>query len=1497
MPQNTHLETINAETERLPEPVHAAQNPQIIHEGAVELARALTWLPNTPSSHTFAERSRVLAHDLKPIFTALESPAPELPISDDFRWLYDNGRLLYSELQNAARTLKSQAKIAHVRTPNGESVPRVLALAEGFLEVVSYEFSEQEFTLFLEVFQQTTALQLRELWTLVSVLKLVLLEQIAARGKRLLSDPDDDSQGVGICVRSLRDIGQTTWKDVLEPLMVIDRVLRQDPADAYGRMDYDSREFYRKRLSSIAEHSDFSEVEVAQAVVALGEEARRRTCEQPRTALRESHVGYYLIDKGTPLLHQKVGFRPPFGQKIQRLMRKHPDECFLMGIQVLTLAIMSMAVIFLTDPYNSLALILFAMLILFLPSSQSAVQLMNYLVTSVLPAEILPKLDFTEAIPDNCVTMVAVPSLLLSEKQVRELVEDLEVRFLGNHDPNVHFALVTDLPDSREPAREDNPLITLCSDLIHELNEKYASQNMGSFFLFHRHRVYNPREKSWMGWERKRGKLLDLNKLLRGQYDSFPVKVGELSILPSVRFVITLDSDTELPRGTAHRMVGALAHPLNQAIIDPQTNTVVAGYGILQPRVGVSVQSTARSRLAAIYAGETGFDIYTRAISDAYQDLYREGSFTGKGIYEVDAVHRVLERRFPRNSLLSHDLLEGAYARAGLASDIEVIEDYPSHYSAYNRRKHRWLRGDWQIAGWLFPHVPGESVDRVSNPISLISSWKIFDNLRRSLVEPATFLLLVVGWFMFGRLPWQWTLATICILFLPTWVQFGCNLLRALFGLNLTVARDALSAFYTANVNLLFTLIFLAHQTMLTVDAVVRALVRRFVTQDRLLEWETAAESELTTRGRAPVDVYLNWMPLLSIMLGLLVWSVRPQALPAALPILLLWACSKLVSSWLNRPPAAARNQASPKDVAFLRRTALKTWRYFAEYSTAEHNWLIPDNVQEQPAAIAARVSPTNIGFLLNARQVGCEFGYLTVPEFSEQTLRTLATVSSLKKHRGHVLNWYDTRTLQPMAPLFVSSVDSGNLLASLWTLQQGCMERLRQPVLQPCLSEGFLDYLRVLSAGRAFPRKLLSTCERQRNTDNWLQSILGLPEAVFEQTHQTVAQSKQAAQIRWFAEQAELRLRRIQQAVSEYAPWFSPEFAALRDDATLNLKLMDSIALQQLPQFIDQLISQIEWVLHSPAQEQGLLYERLRDQLLKARVNTERLIADLRMIANISGKLADEMDFKFLLNSRRKLVSVGFDVETHRLHPACYDLLGTESRTAVFVAIAKEDIPQESWFLLGRAHTLDGGRPVLLSWTGTLFEYLMPSLWMRSYSNTLLERSRATAVRSQQTYAARKGIPWGISESAYFKLDEAGNYQYYAFGLPHLALRKREMNALVISPYSTFLALDTDPVGAVRNLRRMADMGWFGSHGFYEAADFTSIRRKFWQDRPQLVRCWMAHHQGMSLLALANFLNDSVVQKWFHAERRVQATELLLHEKPVAHVRRRDIPRRLAAA
>ncbi len=1494
MPQNAHLERISAEAERTPEPASEVHDPQSLRQKAEELARTLKWLPNTPASHTFTQRAHAVMRAFKPIFAASRLTSPRSPMSDDARWLYDNEHLLYVELQNAG-AVKTATKVPHVRCGEDDAVPRVLAIAERFFEAVSYQFNEQDFALFVGGFERITSLQLRELRVMPAALKLVLLEQIAARGAAFVRNRDVGSLGIGVCVKSLRDITETPWKDLLEPLIVIDQILRQDPAEAYARMDFESRDLYRSQVANFAEHSDATETATAEAALALAKEASRRKYDDARIGRRESHVGFYLIDKGKDLLGERISFHAPFWQKIQNLLRRYPDEFFLPGIGILTLAIASSAVLLLTDPSNSLAFIAFTLLVLLLPSSQSAVQLMNYLVTSVLKAQMLPKLDFSKAVPANCLTLVAVPSLLLNEKQVRGLVEDLEVRFLGNHDPNIHFVLLTDLPDTREPAREDSALITLCAELIQGLNQKYASEGMGSFLLLHRHRVYNPREKSWMGWERKRGKLLDLNQMLRGKYDSFPVKVGDTSIFPRVRFVITLDSDTELPRGTAQRLIGTLAHPLNQAVIDPEKNIVVAGYGILQPRVGVSVQSSARSRLAAIYAGETGFDIYTRTVSDAYQDLYSEGSFTGKGIYEVQTLHRVLDRRFPRNSLLSHDLIEGAYARAGLVSDIEVIEDYPSHYSAHNRRKHRWLRGDWQIAGWLRARVPEESGRRVVNPMSVISRWKILDNLRRSLVEPATFLLFMVGWLVVARPAWEWTLVALGILFLPAWIELAANLVRALFKTEVAVAaREALSSSSAAQVNLFFTLTFLPHQTLLSLDAVVRALVRRLVTKQRLLEWETAAEAELGTRGPAPVDMYLTWMPVFSLALGILIAAVRRHSLPAALPILVLWACSKSISSWLNRAPKV-RNQTSLKDVRFLRHSALCTWRYFAEFCTAEHNWLVPDNVQEEPAGVAARVSPTNIGFLLNARQVACEFGYLTIPEFARLTQRTLATVSSLKKHHGHVLNWYDTRTLEALEPRFVSSVDSGNLMASLWTLQQGCVDTLHRPLVQPSLVEGCLDYLRALTDARALPRKAMAACERQNRSQHWLLPVLEFPNDAFEKANETVAKSKSAAGLQWLVNEAAARVQNVRLLVRGYAPWFSPEYAVLANDPTLNLKLMESAPLEQLPQYIDKLIVRLDGGLQSAPHEQQACREQFRRELLNAKENAIDLIASLRFITTEAKKAAEAMDFEFLFNDHRKLLSVGFDLDSDTLNPACYDLLATESRTAIFIAIAKEDIPQESWFLLGRAHTLDRGRSVLLSWTGTIFEYLMPSLWMRSFPNTLLERSCVAAVRSQQAYGMRKDVPWGISESAYSKVDDCGNYQYYAFGLPDLALRKPEINRLVVSPYSTFLALDVDPVEALRNLRRMSAMGWFGDYGFYEAADFTGDGRKFWKSRYQLARCWMVHHQGMSLLALANFLNEDIVQRWFHAERRVLATELLLHEKPVAHARK--YPGRPAAA
>jgi hypothetical protein len=798
------------------------------------------------------------------------------------------------------------------------------------------------------------------------------------------------------------------------------------------------------------------------------------------------------------------------------------------------------------------------------------------------------------------------------------------------------------------------------------------------------------------------------------------------------------------------------------------------------------------------------------------------------------------------------------------------------------------LRGDWQIAGWLLPRVPDESGQRVPNPISITAQWKILDNLRRSLVEPATLLLFVLGWVVLPGSPAYWTLATLAILFVPTWCQFVFELVRAAVKDKSEIARDAVDALFAANINVFLSLTFLAHQMLLSLDAVVRTLVRRIVTRQRLLQWETAAQAETGSSSRTTLDTYLDWTPALAFGLGILVWLVRPRALPVALPILLLWASSKLLSRWLNRPPRPLRSQVPEKDELLLRRAALRTWRYFDEFSTEEHNWLLPDNVQEEPPAIASRISPTNLGLLLNARQVACEFGYLTVPEFALHTKRTLATISQLQRYRGHLLNWYDTRTLAPLEPELVSAVDSGNLVASLWTLQQGCLDLLSRPILQSCISDGFRDHLRILVDLHAFPRKTQSAFQKDIKKDKWLQYLLNVSDRVLQEIHPESSQSKHSKDAQWFADQARLRLESVKRTVSSYAPWLLPEFAPLWENLAINSNSAPDLpALDRVPSFIDNLAVRLRFVMRSAGGvgEQLALYQRLEAMLPEARANAVRLIQDLQTIATNAGKFANEMDFRFLLN-RRKLLSVGFDVKTEKVHQACYDLLATESRTAVFTAIAKDDIRQESWFMLGRAHTIDQGRPVLLSWTGTMFEYLMPLVWMRTYPNTLLERSASGAVRSQQAYAASRHIPWGISESAYFRMDEAGNYQYYAFGIPSLALSNHELNALVISPYSTFLALHVCAADAMKNLHRMSRDGWLGAYGFYESADFTASRHHSKHRRYELVRCWMAHHQGMSLLSIANFLHDGVVQRWFHSDPRVQATELLLHEKPVAHVR-----------
>src|SRR5579862_9429051 len=1474
------IRSVIIEDEILHSSVSGEEKLGTLRIAGLELAERVGWLPGA-SSDTFSVRCRKLATTFKDIFSRVDAAFAKAPNSEDLLWVRDNAQQISSEMRAVSNDLGPLTHIPHVSTKD-ELLPRVLVMAQGFFDETGFSFTESKFTEFCLGFEEAVPLEFHEVGALVPSLKLVLLEKIAAIGVRLVADPTaKPGERITKCIRTLETVSQTSWKDLLEQLIPFDKILRHDPVGCYAEMDVESRNTYREKVAAIAKRSDRTEMEVAEEALALARKAQQRRYPDPRIKLRESHIGYYLVSEGSIILSQRVGAHPKFGERVRLLLRQHPAEYLLLGIAVLTFVITTAAVWLLTAASTPLLLIMLSMLFLLLPGSQTAVQVMNYLTTNLLPAASLSKLDFSDGIPEDCRTLVAIPTLLLNEKQVRGLVEKLEVRFLGNHDPNLHFALVSDLPDSPKPAPEDDALVDLCTKLIRELNERYAAKNIGSFFLLHRHRVYNPRERGWMGWERKRGKLLDLNRLMRGQFDSFPVKIGDLSILPKIRYVITLDSDTELPRGSAHRMVGAIAHPLNQAIIDPAHNVVVAGYGILQPRVDVSVQSTARSRLAAIFAGESGLDPYTRAVSDVYQDLFGEGTFTGKGIYEVDTMARVLSHRFPRNALLSHDLIEGAYARAGLATDIVVIEDYPSHYSAYSRRKHRWLRGDWQIVEWLTDRVPSESGERVPNPISLVSRWKILDNLRRSLVEPATFALFLFGWFVTDH-PFLWTLAAICILFVPAWVELGFGLTRAVIAGRARIARDALSNLFATNFTVLLTLTLLAHQMLLSLDAVGRALVRRLVTRERLLEWETAAEAELGER-RTQVDRYIDWMPVLAIGLGALIWLTRPHSLWAAVPILALWACSKGLVLWLNASPLELAPETTREDTWLLRKSALHIWRYFSEFSTAENNWLIPDNVEDKPRKIADSVSPTNVGLLLNARQVANEFGYITVPEMLDLTQKTLSTMVRLRKYRGHLMNWYETKTLTPKPPFFISSVDSGNLVASLWTLDQGCLDVLRRPLAGKSLADGLLDHLGALVNLDALSKRALSKFEASFRDEDWLTPVLNFKEDLLN-PKKTKQENEHAADIAWFREQARLRVQKVREMVAGYVPWKLPEFAALRNELKAGGASIDDVPLQQLPDLNLEIERRIDLSLQSESKESEAA-KRLAPMLTEARKNVLRLIEELQQASKQARSLANAMEFGFLLDKQRLLLSVGFDAQTEELQPYNYNLLATEPRTAVFIAIAKEDIPQDCWFRLDRPYTRDRGHTVLLSWTGTMFEYLMPSIWMRVYPNTLLDRASVAAVRSQQDYAAIKGILWGISESACSKRNDAGDYHYEAFGAPSLALRKTGVEPMIVSPYSTFLALNVDRQGALANLRRMDSLGWFGSYGFYEAADYSRPHKRF-GPRYELVLSWMVHHQGMSLLSLANFLYNDVVQGWFHSDRRVQATELLLQEKPVAQMR-----------
>jgi cyclic beta-1,2-glucan synthetase len=1295
-------------------------------------------------------------------------------------------------------------------------------------------------------------------------------------------------------ITSLRRFSQMDWRDIFEELSLIEARLRTDPADIYARMDFASRDHYRHAIEEIARGAKIDEAQVTEQLLQKAD-----TGTTPLTR----HIGYYLLDEGRALLERECRAQPKPRVRVQRWARTHSTGLYTGSVAALTLLVLGLLLLAMAHVGTPTAMLALLGLLALLPASEIAVQSVNYLVTRLLPPHFLPKMAYAGGIPEESRSLVIVPMMLLTTQSIREQVELLEIRYLANTDANLCYGLLSDFSDAPQKEMPDDiERLDVAVRGIEQLNVRYGA---GRFFLFHRDRQWSASEDRWIGWERKRGKLEHLNRFLSGEtgpdVDTL-LHVGEAEALRGIAFVITLDADTQLPRETARRMVETLAHPLNRAQVSADGRRVERGYTIIQPMVSTSLPSATATLFSRIFTDAAGIDPYTHAISDVYQDLAGEGSYHGKGIYDLKAFHTVLSGRFPEAHLLSHDLIEGTHVRVGLASDIELLDFFPKDYLVYAGRQHRWTRGDWQIMDWLLPQVPAAAGERAANPLSLLSRWKIADNLRRSLLPAAFVALLLAAWFLSPAAAVVSLFAGV-VMFLPPLITVVTHLTsraklhrQAWLDFGLTLARCAI---FTA---------LLPHQAVVSLDAIGRVLYRRLVSHRLLLEWETAHEAHRNSKNRQRQFLtQLVWMTVVFIGVSVTLSFRSADAERAATPFLGLWIVTPLLVAWLNAPLwNRSLSVLTADDRRMLRQVARQTWRFFQEFVSPESNWLPPDNYQEFIRhEIAQRTSPTNIGLSLLAPFIAHDFGYVTVEETVSRTLATMQTLDKLERYEGHLLNWYDTQSLQPLLPRYVSMVDSGNLLGNLWALEQSVEEILSGPVLSRTMFRGLGDTLALLRQspgmasflGTPHEKSLIALEALAASSPQNLEQLVSnvrlatpLTRLMIRSVNEHCVEDQSC---RYWAQQAEKQVKGWNEVVDRYLRWvemlaappeggllrFGPEAhewrrAALSAIPSLRTLaagdvggLRGLVALQARVEEFKLTDSARDWLTalaEAVARSQWLAGERLSE--------AEEANRRVRL-------LADNMNMKFLYDTDRDLFFTGYNVADQRMDGGHYDLMASEARLGSFVAVARGEVPVEHWWALGRPYGSAFGESALLSWSGTMFEYLMPLLMTHSFDNSMLDRACKTAVDCQIAYGKRRRIPWGISEAAHSALDSHQIYQYHAFGVPGLGMKRGLEDDLVVAPYATALALAVAPVAAVRNLRRLDKRGMRSDYGFYESIDYTR------QDTPEgergvVVFSYMSHHQGMILASIDNVLNDDILQERFHRVPSVRATESLLYER-----------------
>ena len=1292
----------------------------------------------------------------------------------------------------------------------------------------------------------------------------------------------------GNSITSMRALAAVDWKEFVESLSATEAILRRDPTGVHPLMDFRTRNRYRTQVEKLARHARRSEVDVAETVVAMAAERRQAGADR-----RECHVGYFLVDAGRRDLERRLRCPIPVFRHLGRFLKRRPLALYLTAFvsltALLTLPFAALLACALPSWGGALLLAVTAFAL-----TRPALSIVNWLLTICVPPDSLPSLDFDKGLPDDQRTIVVVPTFLGPPAASARLLEDLEIRFLANPIPNLQFALLTDFPDAdTETLPADRAWIDAAVQGIRRLNRRHAPGGDPRFFLLHRPRTWNPAEGKWMGRERKRGKLDDFNRLVvEGRTDAFAVIEGDPARLRDMRYAITLDTDTQLPPGSAARLAGAMAHLLNRPGLDPASRLVTSGYAILQPRLAVSLTSARQSFLSRLFAGEVGIDPYTREVANVYQDFFGRGQFVGKGIYDIHAFHAATRDRFPDNRILSHDLIEGCHARCGFLSEVELVENEPSRYLVDVNRRHRWTRGDWQIASWLLPRVPAPDDRRVPNPLGRLARWMIFDNLRRSLL-PLAWLLALGGAALAAPAAAPFWIGGLLVAFvLPAALRSGRALLLKGRQVPLTVhLRKAAAAEARGWALDLLELLFTPHHALVYLDAIVRVFIRLH-TGRHLLEWQTASHTEKTARTSLPHVLYK--------MAGEPALAAACAAAPALLtdtpppPVLLAlcgaWLFSPVVA-WVisvTRPPRG--NPLNAAQRRFLRRIARRTWAFFDHFTGPDTHWLPPDNFQESPEAAADRTSPTNIGMALAGSLAAADFGYLSPGRLAERLQSTFSTLDRLERYRGHFYNWYDTRSLKPLHPLYVSTVDSGNLTGMLIVLRAGLAECLDAPVLPAAWRDGLADTADVLleelhAAARRQSLDASAIPPALRAVRGWRDALADAPPGLREtlrllDTLATGAASLADAlapdpETAFWHDALQAQLDDFAGELRRFAPWADDDPSALPDAARRELDTLHSLrSLATLHQRRDALLPP-----GTPGADRWAGHFRLASERAAER------IAALNALRDQCADLADN-DLDFLYDPKRHLLSIGYNLESHVRDPGYYDLLASECRLASFVGVARGQLPLEHWFHLGRRLAPGGGAPVLASWSGSMFEYLMPMLVMPSYDGTLLHETCRESVRRQIRYARRAGIPWGISESGYNQVDAHRIYQYRPFGIPTLGMKRGLADDLVMAPYAAAMALMVAPRPAARNLRRLAADGAIGRFGLYEAIDHTPARVPAGEPFA-IVRSWMAHHSGMSLLAFDHLLLGQPMPRRFMADPHLQSCLLLLQERiPLARPR-----------